>query len=222
MERKPFGPAFIRRVRGREPAVARVLLRAAPFGVVVAVVVAMEFDRYGFATGVLAGVLACALYMGVVPAAATRVAHGVAKAIAWFLLPSGRSTPAAPDFSLEKSLLARGRTDEALGLLRRRLIAEPENAALCVFAADAYAGAGDHRRAEALFRRARQIPSLAAGQDLYATNRLIDLYLGPLDEPARAAEELRYLAERHPGSREARHAEQVIRSLADAAPADRP
>jgi len=52
--------------------------------------------------------------------------------------------------------------------------------------------------------------NLPAGQDIYATNRLVDLLTGPLRDPGRAAVELRRLIERHPESTAATHARAAL------------
>jgi len=46
----------------------------------------------------------------------------------------------------------------------------------------------------------RDIPGASARDALYAAQRLIGLYDGPLGEPGRALVELRRLVERHPGT----------------------
>lgn len=60
--------------------------------------------------------------------------------------------------------------------------------------------AGDPRRAEELFLRIRRAPQATANDELYASHRLIDLYLGPLADPGRVNVELRRMAERFPGT----------------------
>jgi hypothetical protein len=59
----------------------------------------------------------------------------------------------------------------------------------------------------------REIPEVSPEQDYRATNRLIDLYMGALDEPARVEAELERMRMRHAGSTAATHAEQALRSL---------
>lgn len=51
---------------------------------------------------------------------------------------------------------------------------------------------------------------LAAAPELYATSRLVDLLIGPLDDRGRAVAELRRLADRHPGTPEGAHAVTAI------------
>lgn len=57
---------------------------------------------------------------------------------------------------------------------------------------------GDRERARELLLRLRQAADAVPADELYATHRLIDLYLGPLDDAGRAMVELRRMADRFP------------------------
>lgn len=57
---------------------------------------------------------------------------------------------------------------------------------------------GDPNRAESLFLRIRRSPKATRNDELYASHRLIDLYIGPLDDQGRAMVELRRMADRFP------------------------
>jgi hypothetical protein len=131
-----------------------------------------------------------------------------------FVAPSGRSTPSTDDYSFEKALLARGKVDEALTSLEVRLANHPDDAALCLFVADVYAREGrEPAKAERLYLRAREMVGASPEHDYRATNRLIDLYMGALDDPARAEAELERMRLRHAGTTAAAHAEQALRTL---------
>ena len=67
-------------------------------------------------------------------------------------------------------------------------------------AAELFVLAGNPRRAEALLREVQRHPARTDSHDLRASNRLIDLYLGPLAEPDKALRELRRLADAHAGT----------------------
>ena len=55
-----------------------------------------------------------------------------------------------------------------------------------IAAADLYATHGQNaKRAAELYREVQRIPKLMSGQDVYVSNKLVDLYLGPLKEPGR-------------------------------------
>ena len=62
---------------------------------------------------------------------------------------------------------------------------------------------GNAERARELLMRLRKAPDATRADELYATHRLVDLYLGPLANEARAVAELRRIAERFPGTRDA-------------------
>lgn len=57
---------------------------------------------------------------------------------------------------------------------------------------------GDPKRAESLFQMIRRTPTATPSDELYASHRLIDLYLGPLNDSGRVMVELRRMADRFP------------------------
>jgi hypothetical protein len=70
---------------------------------------------------------------------------------------------------------------------------------------------GDHPdKAVAFYREGRDLAGTNRARELYATQRLIDLYLGPLGDDVRALVELRRLVERFPGTAEAAAARNVL------------
>ena len=118
-----------------------------------------------------------------------------------FFAVSGKDTPAEADYSMEQSLAERGDVAGALSLYEARFTSSPDDAEARLRAAELYARAADNpRRAAELFNEARRIAGATPQRDLYATNRLIDLYTGPLATPARALGELRRLIDRYPNS----------------------
>ena len=201
------------------------LLRVLPVSVIFSIAAyAAVVERVGHVVAVLAAI--AVFFLASLGSALLILAltEKVGEGLASFYFPSGRSTPAPKDFSEEKALVARGRVDAALAMVEARLHATPDDAEVCIFAADLHAReAGQPRQAESLFRRARDSRRVTAAQDLYATQRLIDLYLGPLEDEPRAAGELRRLMEKHPATTAARHAATALRGLsADPAPARLP
>lgn len=62
---------------------------------------------------------------------------------------------------------------------------------------------GRPERARELLVRLRQSPGVSRGDELFASQRLIDLYFGPLRDEARALSEMRRLVDRFPGTRDA-------------------
>jgi hypothetical protein len=132
----------------------------------------------------------------------------------FYLAPTGASTPYEEQFSQEQALVMQERVDEALASYEARIAAEPLTIPARIRAADLYARLGKNpQRAAELFREVQRMPGLTSGDDHYVGNRLADLYVGPLDTPARALVELRRLLDRYPDSRVAPQLRQAIASL---------
>lgn len=193
------------------------VLRAAawvlPVSIVAGVVAGAELIERGVPVlaSVLAGVLAVALAEVVGTAAVGLVTHGVGTGFARLLWPSGASTAAEEGTSLEHSLVARGQPRAAALSYERKIAANPEAASMRNQAADLYAcSLDDPARARELFEEVRAIRRASREDRAYATNRLIDLYLGPLRREPGTAERLRTLA----GELDPRHAAAVERALA--------
>jgi hypothetical protein len=168
----------------------------------------------GFLVAFAGAMLAFVATMLVIGLIALVVVHGSSRGVMSFVAPSGGSTPSPDDYSYEKALLVRGKVDEALLALDVRLANRPDDPALCLFAADTYAREGRNpEKAERLYSRVREMEGASPEQDYRATNRLIDLYLGPLEDPARAEVELERIRLRHAGTTAAAHAEQALRTL---------
>jgi hypothetical protein len=150
--------------------------------------------------------------------AGLRVATAAGEAIGHFVVPSGESTPYEHQFSREESLVARGDIAGALESLEMAIRATPIAAqtgvAVRIRAAELHmAEGGTIARAVALFREVQRFPGVTAGQDIYVSNRLIDLLLGPFDQPARALVELRRIIDRYPSSSAAMHARTAITTV---------
>lgn len=121
-----------------------------------------------------------------------------------FLQPGGRGR-APVSHSRAEALAAAGRVDEAraeFDAARAGSGADGHGdiASLRAEAEFNATAAGDPRRAEELFLRIRRAPQATANDELYASHRLIDLYLGPLADPGRVNVELRRMADRFPGT----------------------
>ncbi|HEV7589273.1 MAG TPA: hypothetical protein VGO40_14250 [Longimicrobium sp.] len=197
-----------------DPAVMRALGWTLPASALVGGLTVSWTTAWGAGWAVLAGAVAFVVTLVVSASVALALAGGSARGLTSFIAPSGGGSPSPEDWSYEKSLVARGRVDEAVSALEVRLANHPDDAALCLFLADVYARDGrDAAKAERLFLRARETPGAAKAHDYQATTRLIDLYLGPLDEPARAAEELERMRRLHPGTQGALHAETALKRL---------
>lgn len=160
------------------------------------------------------GVLAVFAMMGAVVGGAS-LALSVGAGTGWNrVMASGTSTPYEEQFSYQDSLVMRGLVDDALASYEA-IIAEHATAVTArLRAAALYASRGDNpQRAAELLREARLIPGVAAHDDISATNRLIELMMGPLHEPGRAMVELRRLMDRHPDTVTAARAKLVLAEL---------
>lgn len=116
-------------------------------------------------------------------------------------------------FSFEDSLLARGNYPEAIAAFERHVAKGTGGLPMLMRTADLHAKHGDVKRAAELYRLAQQAPDASAESHMYATNRLIDLYMGPLANPDAAVSELRRLIATHPSSDAAKHARAALVNL---------
>jgi len=98
-------------------------------------------------------------------------------------------------------------------------LSEPANAWPLLRAGELYARVlGEPRLALDRFLLAREVPRVSAEHHRYASLKIVDLYLGPLDDTGRGLVELRRLVEHHPGTREAEHARSAIARLKERFP----
>jgi len=134
--------------------------------------------------------------------------------VATFVTLGGSSTPYEEQFSREQALVMKRDYAGALALFEQRLADAQDDPRVRIAAADLYAthGANPQRAAE-LYREVQRLPAVGSGQDIYVTNKLADLFLGPLKQPGRALVELRRLVDRYPGSAAADHARTAIANL---------
>jgi hypothetical protein len=146
--------------------------------------------------------------------AAIKLVDRAGQGLGAFIAPSGGSTPAVPDYSYQDALVMRGKVASALESYEAIIAASPGIVDARLRAADLYARQGGNaQRAADLFREVQRIQGVPAADDLYASNRLVDLYVGPLRQPGRAIVELRRITQRHPRSAAAVHAERAIAEL---------
>ena len=190
------------------------LLRCASYGVYVFGVTLFAAMLAGGARAALLFGLGGAIAGFAVSWVAWKISGAAGAGFRAFIQPSGASTPYRAQYSYEESLAARGNVAGAIEAYERRLLELPHDADLLRRAAELCAGDGnDPARAAAIFRALRDIPAVAPGHALYASQRLIDLYRGPLNDDGRALVELRRLVETHPGTPAAAHAREAIRRI---------
>jgi hypothetical protein len=126
----------------------------------------------------------------------------------------GSTTPYVAQYSYQQTLVMQGRLDDALASFEAVIAEQPTAIDACLRAAELYARDGHNPvRAAELFRQVQHAGTAQPGQIAQATNRLVDLLLGPLDDPGRAQVELRKLSERLPGTAAAAHARTALARL---------
>ena len=158
--------------------------------------------------------LAAAAFATLASVAVLKLADAAGEGFGAFIMPSGASTPRAPDYSYQDALVMRGDVHGALESYESIIGATPGIVDARIRAADLYAGQGGNpQRAVDLFREVQRIPGVSPADDLYASNRLVDLFSGPLRQPGRAIVELRRIQQRYPRSPAAAHAPRVIAEL---------
>jgi hypothetical protein len=128
--------------------------------------------------------------------------------------PSGDSTAYTPTFSHIDTLIIRGDFDGAATAWEVAILDNPTNAGVLVKAADFHLrDRKDPTTALSLYLRARQLN--AGGVDLrrYVQQKIVDIYLGPLNDEGRAMAELRRLIDAFPQSREAEAAREALATI---------
>ena len=135
------------------------------------------------------------------------IAGGIAvKAMQWlasdvflaFLQPGGDARGAS-NTSRAEALAAAGLVEQATAEFDAARATDGDRIPALRVEAELHATAqGDPKRAEALFTRIRRSPNATRTDELYASHRLIDLYIGPLQDQGRAMVELRRMADRFP------------------------
>ena len=141
------------------------------------------------------------------------LSKGAGKAMR-YVAEGGSSTPYQEQYSREQALVMRRDYNGALALFEERIADSPDDTRVRIAAADLYATHGENpTRAAELYREVQRSPTVDIGADVYVSNKLADLYLGPLADPPRALVEFRRLIERYPGSTAATHARLALGNL---------
>lgn len=160
--------------------------------------------------GVVAACFAASVLVGALPLLAAYGAGWGWKR----LMMDGATTPYVEQYSQQQALVMQGRVDDALASFESIIAADPTAIDARLRAADLYdRECRNFARAAALFREVQRSASASPGQFIFVTNRLADLYAGPLGEPGKALVELRRLIERHPSSPAAQHARVALARL---------
>ena len=143
----------------------------------------------------------------------TAMIDGTANAFLRLVWPSGDSTPYTPTWSAEQAKVARGDIEGALVGYGAAMRLHPTDPELRFRVAEVLYRSTTPERSEKYFKEGRALAGEDRGRELYATQRLIDLYLGPLGDNVRALVELRRVVERFPGTSEAAAARKVLMEM---------
>lgn len=185
------------------------LIRSGGYGLMV---FGLVMGAVSFAAGRMSlEIVGVALAAGVLTAVASfSLGHAAAGAARQFTMGSA-STPYEEQYSQQQALVMQGKVEEALASFEALMASAPDLVQPRLRAAELYAQHNrDPRRAAELLRQVLRTASLTAGQNVYATNRLVDLLSGPLDDPGRACVELRRLIDQYPGSANAQRAREAL------------
>lgn len=174
-----------------------------PQGLVVGGVGFIWFGPLGFVVMFVIG--------AIVSIVAGRIA---AKVAAGVYAPRGDSTAYTPTYSQIDALIIRGDLDAAGEAFEQEIARAPNHVGLLVKAADFHLRERrDAARALALYQAARTAGTGSAEMRRYIQQKLVDVYLGPLQDEGRAMVELRRLIDAFPGTREADAAKASLADL---------
>lgn len=164
--------------------------------------------------GVIGALVGFVLGSAVVFVAMTAVVNIVAWLVRRSLEPSGASTPYQFEWSHIESHVVRGEFDAAAILYEEAVAGPVADVEVRVRAADFFAGPiGRPARALELFQAVQCDPAAKPERQLYASQRVVDLLLGPLADKGRAVVELRRIVDRWPNSHAARFGRDALRRL---------
>jgi hypothetical protein len=152
----------------------------------------------------------------------TVVPEGMANAFVYLIWPSGSSTPYQHSYSSEQALAARGDEAGALAAYEAAMRLRPMDPEPRFQAAEMLLRSSTPEKAARYFTQGRRLSPNDRSRELYATQRLIDLYWGKLKDYPRARSELRQLVNRFPGTREAMAAQTLLESLSEELPSTAP
>lgn len=143
----------------------------------------------------------------------SRVSRGAGAVFGEFIQPTGSRTPYESQYSEQDAMVMRGEVARALASYEEIILSSPNDPQPRMRAADLYAKNGQWDRAEALYKAVQRLPGTAPKDDVYVSNRLVDLYLQWSDREARALTELRRLIDTYPESDVAQRAKKGLANL---------
>lgn len=170
-----------------------------------------------FAGGLVGLVLGAVLGYAAVYFFAVAVSEGGGAVMGQIHNPSGESVPHRREYSEPKALVLRGLFQEAIDSYQTYVAEFPDDPEPCIAIARIYR---DHIRryedAVQWLRRARQVPGIDRGREIFLTREIIEVYQGKLNDPRRALPELARLADRFAGTREGDLAKSELAELRQA------
>lgn len=153
--------------------------------------------------------------------AAVRIAQWMSGSVLMaFLSPGGRARRSAGHSRAEALAAAGNFTDASAAFDELRSSGTGNIPALRAEAELHSTAAGDPKRAESLYLQIRRAPDATTGDVLYASHRLIDLYIGPLNDPGRVMVELRRMADQFPDTRDGQSALEALKRRRETPTAD--
>ena len=127
----------------------------------------------------------------------TTISLWTGRAFGAFIQPSGAGS-FERQYSQEDALVMRGDAEGALASYERIILEAPNDAQPRIRAAELYVKSGLRERAELLYRAVQRLPRVASRDDIYASNRLVDLYLAWPGHETKGLRELRRLVDTYP------------------------
>ena len=127
----------------------------------------------------------------------TRLSHGAGKVFGEFIQPSAAGSYER-QYSHEDALVMRGDVQGALACYEKIIAETPNDVQPRIRAAELCAKSKMRERAEGLYRAVQRLPRLSAKDDIYASNRLVDLYLAWPGHEKKGLRELRRLIDTYP------------------------
>jgi tetratricopeptide (TPR) repeat protein len=129
----------------------------------------------------------------------TRVSHVAGRALGEFIQPSAAGTYER-QYSFEDAMVMRGDVPGALASYEDIILEAPNDPQPRLRAAELYAKSQQRERAEGVYRSVQRLPRVAPKDDIFAANRLVDLYLAWPGHETKALRELRRLIDTYPES----------------------
>jgi len=127
----------------------------------------------------------------------TRVSESAGSAFGEFIQPSA-SGSYERQYSREDAMVMRGDLDGALSSYEEIILEAPNDPQPRLRAAELYAKSELRERAEELYRSVQRLRDVSPQNDVFASNRLVDLYLAWPGHETKGLRELRRLIDTYP------------------------